>query len=220
MKHFVTALILAASAATSDLCQAFTNLDFEAATVASNTPPSGFLDWNLAAPGWSHSSGSDTDIVYYGITHVGTTQWFLLVDSATQPGGPLSGSYAMRFASGRESGKPSAPWVNAYLSQTGVIPADARSLTLLANGPLAVSINGAVAPIISLGGAAFAVDVSSYSGSAVEIRFINTSQQLSDPVSIDAIDFSTSPVPEPPVWALLFTGAAVASIFRRARQSE
>lgn len=219
MKHLLRILVLAASVATSADGQAFTNLDFEAAIVAPANPPFGFLDWNLAAPGWSHSSGADSGIVYYGGTHLGLTQWFLLTDSATQPGGVLSGTYSMRFASGHESNSESAPWVNAYLSQTGVIPNDAKSLTLLANGPLGLSINGTSIPLVSLGGPSFAADVSSYSGSAVEIRFTNVSLQIFDAVSIDNIGFSTSPVPEPATWILFCMGAVVAPVCRRARQA-
>jgi hypothetical protein len=203
---------------TSAQGQAFTNLVFEAAVVSPSNPISGFLDWNLAAPGWSHSAGSDTGIVYYGAAHVGVTQWFLLVDSRIQPGGPLSGNYSMQFASGFESSGLSAPWINAYLSQVGVIPTEARSLTLLANGPLAVSINGVAAPLISLGGSSFAVDIAPYSGAAAEIRFINASRQFFDPVSLDAIEFSASPVPEPATWLLLCMGAFGALMLHQARR--
>jgi hypothetical protein len=217
MKHLLTFFALAACAATSAQSQTFTNLDFEAAVVTSSIPPFGLLDWNLAAPGWSHSTGSD--IVYQGITHVGINPWFLLVDSANQPDGPLSGNYSMSFVSGHESSSLSSPWINAYLSQVGVIPTDARSLTLMANGPLSVSINGAVAPLISLGGSSFAVDVSPYSGATAEIRFTNTSMQFFDAVNLDAIEFSTSPVPEPATWLLLCTGAIGASAFRQARRA-
>lgn len=217
MKHLLPVLVLAAATATSVQSQTFTNLDFEAAVVTSSIPPFGLLDWNLAAPGWGHSTGAD--IVYQGITHVGINQWFLLVDSANQPGGPLSGNYSMRFASGHESSSLSSPWINAYLSQVGVIPTDARSLTLMANGPLAVSINGAVAPLISLGGSSFAVDVSPYSGATAEIRFTNTSLQFFDAVNLDAVEFSASPVPEPATWLLLCMGAIGASAFRRARRT-
>src|SRR3954452_7314851 len=61
--------------------QSFVNLNFEAAQVVSHDPVFGFLDWNLAAPGWSHSSGSDTTIVYYGQEHLGGTQYYMLYDS-------------------------------------------------------------------------------------------------------------------------------------------
>lgn len=217
MNHLLSVLVLAATAASPAQCQTFANLDFESAVVTSSVPPFGLLDWSSAAPGWSHGPGSDSGIVYHGITHTGVTQWFLLVDSALQPGGPLAGNYSMRFANGHESGDPSSPWVNVYLSQVGLIPTEVRSLTLLASGPLAVSVGGSVVPLISLGGSSYAVDVTPYSGSAVEIRFINTSQQLFDAVVIDAIALSASPVPEPAAWILFCMGAAGASACRQAR---
>ena len=66
----------------------FTNLDFEDATVVSNDPVFGFLDWNLAAPGWEHSSGSATEIIYYGNIHLGTDQVFFLRDQTSTLFGP------------------------------------------------------------------------------------------------------------------------------------
>jgi hypothetical protein len=215
MKRLLAVLVVEAFIAAPAAGQSFTNLNFEQATVAAPNSPFGFLDWNATTPGWSHSSGADTTTVYYGSTHVGVTQWFLLVDSATQPTGPLSGNYSMRFVSGHESSNSASPWVNAYLAQTAVVPSFARSLTLLATGPLGISINGAPASVVSLGGSAFAVDVSAYSGTTAEIRFINTSYQYFDALTIDNIDFSASPVTEPAIWVLLCLGAALAPTLRR-----
>jgi hypothetical protein len=121
----------------------------------------------------------------------------------------------MRFVSGHESSNPASPWVNAYLAQAGVVPTFARSLTLLATGPLGISINGAPVSVFSLGGFAFAVDVSAYSGTTAEIRFINTSYEYFEALTIDNIYFSASPVPEPAIWVLLCLGAALSPILRR-----
>ncbi len=219
MKRLSYALLFSVAAATSAQGQVFTNLDFEAAVVVPTAPGFGFLNWNLAAPGWGHSPGSDTGIVYYGMTHVGTTQWFRLVDSTSPGSSPLHGNYSMQFASGYASGPVAGTWVNAYLSQTGLIPADALSLTFLASRPLAITIDGAPAAATSLGGSAFGVDISSYAGSVAEIRFINTTLQLHDPVTLDSVAFSVTPVPEPTTWLLFGLGAAVLQTVRRIRAS-
>jgi hypothetical protein len=188
--------------------QAFTNLDFEAASTAGSIPPFGFLPWSSAAPGWA---GSDTSPVFYGTTHVGTPQWFLLVDAATQPGGALSGNYSMRFASGYESVSPGAPWVNAFLSQSGIVPANTQSLRLLASGPLEIRVNGNVTPLVPLGAQSFGVDMSAYAGSLAEIRFINPSMQHFESVTIDGIAFSPVAVPEVAPWMLL--GLGLSAVF-------
>ena len=199
--------------------QTFTNLDFESAVVVSNDPTFGFLDWGLAVPGWSHSLGSDTGAVYYGSTHVGQTQWFRLIDVITSPGNaPLQGQYSMQFSSGRSSTNPPGPWVSAFLAQTGAVPSNALSLRFLATGPLAVAIDGLTVPIISTGQNAFGVDLVPYAGSTVELRFINSSQQFFDPVMLDQVSFSTTPIPEPESWLLLSAGLALGSAFRSRTQ--
>jgi hypothetical protein len=214
MKHLASLVAtLAVSAAAHG--QVFTNLDFEAASTAGSTPPFGFLPWSSAAPGWT---GSSKDPIFYGITHVGTPQWFLLVDSATQPGGALSGNYSIRFASGYESSLPGAPWVNAFLSQSGIVPANAQSLRLLASGPLEIRVNGNVTPLVPFGDQSFAVDISAYAGSLAEIRFINPSMQFFHSVTIDSISFSAAAVPELSPLMLWCLGlSAVFSICRQRR---
>lgn len=219
MKRLSCALLFCVSAASSAQAQVFTNLNFEAAVVVPNVPVFGFLDWSLAVPGWGHSPGSDTGIVYYGATHVGTTQWFRLLDASSPGNSPLEGSYSVQFASGYAAGPVEGTWVNAYLSQTGLVPADAMSLTFLASRPLAVTIDGIPVAATSLGGAAFAVDVSAYAGSVVEMHFINTTQQLHDPVTLDGVVFSTTAVPEPAPWLLFGAGVCLAPMVRRAARA-
>jgi PEP-CTERM motif len=215
MKRLCSALLCSLAAASSAQAQGFTNLDFEAAVVVPTVPGFGFLSWDLAVPGWSHSPGSDTGIVYYGATHVGTTQWFRLLDGGSAGGSPLEGNYAMQFASGYATAPIAGTWVNAYLSQTGLVPADAMSLTFLASRPVAVTIDGVPAAATSLGAASFAVDISAHAGSVVEMRFINTTLQMHDPVTLDGVAFSTAPVPEPATWWLFGLGAASALMFSR-----
>lgn len=97
------------------------------------------------------------------------------------------------------------------------MPVDATTLTFLATGPIAGEIAGARVHVIPIAANSFAVDVSRYSGAVVDIRFVNTSTALFDPVALDKIEFTSAPVPEPGT-ALLFSLGAVLTAFRRNRR--
>ncbi len=203
--HRFAAILASAAVFSSAQAQSFTNLDFEAANTASAVPPFGSLAWSAAAPGWQHGPGVDTEPVYYGLTHVGITQWYLLAGPGSSIAA-LAGDYSMSFASGYASYLPGAQWVNAYLAQTGVVPLGTRSLTLLATGPLDLQINGSSVVLVPTGAGSFAADVSAYAGATIEVRLVNASAQAQTPVTVDNIAFSTSPVPELPIWHLAGVG--------------
>ncbi len=197
--------------------QSFVNLGFEQAVVQPNDPTFGNLDWNLAIPGWSHSTGRDTATVYYGSPHAGGSQYFLLVDSASGLHTPLQGRYSVAFAGGFDT-TPDA-WVSAYLSQSGLVPDTALSLRFLAIGDIAVTMNGSDLPIYALGGNAYAADISAYAGTVAELKIINDALPSSmAPLLVDAFVFSSTPVPEPQTIALFGLGAAGAYLLRRKRR--
>jgi hypothetical protein len=178
------------------------------------------LDWNLAAPGWDHSSGPDLQIVYYGQAHLGLTGYYILYDSASPvqaPGTQLSGSYSLGFASGHATSDPGAPWQANYLSQAGAIDADVKSIRLLARGSsFAVFAGGTEIPMQPLGDNAYAGDVSALAGTTTDLRVVNTSLAVHDPLVIDNVVLSPAPVPEPALaWAA--TGALALLLGRRRR---
>lgn len=178
--------------------QGFLNLDFERARVVSNDPDFGYLDWALAAPGWDHDQGGDAGIVYYGQEHLGLTGYHLLMDSTSPryaPGTQLAGAYSMAFSSGHATFDGQG-WTVAYLAQTGVVPADAQSIRLLATGSFAVFLDGAPIAMHSQGGNAYAGSIAGYAGAMAELRIANTSLQIHDPVVVDNIRFSPEAVPE------------------------
>ncbi|MDB4353843.1 PEP-CTERM sorting domain-containing protein [Akkermansiaceae bacterium] len=191
----------------------FSNLDFESATVVPNDP-SGSLDWNLAVPDWSHSTGDDTARVYHEFPHVGTTQFFLLADSATSVS-PLAGQYSLVLRSGHQFGNDlSSPWVNAYISQEGSIPVYANSLQMLAIGSFQVMVDGVNIPMISLGGDLYEGDISQYSGAMAEIKIINSANDFDQSLIVDNITFII--VPEPSSLGLVLM-SAILVIRRRSR---
>ncbi len=207
MKTFTLILSLAVTLATPVRNLAFTNLDFESAVVQLNDPNFGWLDWSLAAPGWSHSSGASTDIIYYGLPHLGATQIYLLLDPNTQPYGtlaPLAGEYSLAFASGFATGPGESDWIQAFISQTGEIPAAMRSLHLLATGPFSVFVGGVSIPMFSLGGDSFGGDISSFAGTTAAIPIMNTAPygSVHTHTVVDNLLFSPLPIPEPSSLAL------------------
>ena len=196
----------------------FTNLGFESARVVVNDPTFGFLDWNLAAPGWSHSSGSDLGIVYYRNEHLGLTGYYMLYDSvspAFAPGTQLAGRYSLGFSSGYANSGFGAPWQQNYLSQTGSVASDIQSFRLLARGSFDVLMGGAAIPMQSLGGDLYAGDISAFAGTTTEFRIVNTATTIHTPVIVDNITFSPIPVPEPSMFALVGMGAMAWLIVRR-----
>ena len=187
----------------------FRNLDFESARVVTNDPTFGVLDWNLAAPGWNHSNGSDLGIVYYRQEHFGFTGYYMLYDSLSPvyaPGTQLAGRYSLGFSNGHATGNPESPWQENYLGQSGEIASDVRSFRLLAHGSFEVLVGGVSIPMQSLGGNLYGGDISAFAGQTTEFRILNTSRTLHTPVVVDNIAFSPMPVPEPSVVVIFGFG--------------
>lgn len=215
MKKFISALFLTFTY--SIVANAsFSNLNFENGRVQSHDPAFGFLDWEIAVPGWNHSDGDDTSKVYYGLTHVGVSQWFLLNDinlidenGISQVPSIHQGNYSLSFASGNaDSLEPDSPFVNASISQTGMVPTDAKYIQLLAEAPFAysteaeatevpfeVSIGNEVIPMLSVGEGLFRGDISNFSGLTTELKITNISLRDHYPIAIDNITFTAVPLP-------------------------
>ncbi len=192
----------------------FINLDFESGSTTAGLEPFGFLDWAVAAPGWSHSDGADTQIVYNGDTHVGITQWFRLNDGLDNL---FDGNYSFSFKSGAKTTFGDQSWVNAYISQIGLIPAGTTALQLRSTGPLGVWLGDVQVPMIALSNNAYTGDISMYAGLTKELRLVN----LTDPstyypqsiATVDSIQFL--PVPLSPSAVFLLIGLLGLPILRR-----
>ena len=225
MKTLLTTFIVAAGLAFPAAGQGFINLNFESAFVVPQDPNFGFLNWNLAAPGWGHSSGADTASVYYRNEHLGLSQYYLLYDSsispAYAPNTQLAGRYSLGFASGHaHNGTPLGAWTQAFLSQTGQIASDVQSVRFLARGSFAIYVGGVQIPVESLGGNAYAGDISTFAGTTTEFRIVNTSLTVHDPVVMDNIVFSPLGVPEPSTCALVGLGITAAWLACRRKPSK
>jgi hypothetical protein len=213
MKH-VMALFCGLALSASASAQGFFNLDFEKGKVFSNDPAFGFLAWDVAVPGWSHSDGSDTAIVYYGATHAGISQYYLLADSELQSSfcPAIDGRYSLVMRSGRASSIDlGSPFVNAFVAQTGLIPANALSIRLKAAGSVQLFVGGQRLNLQSLGGVDYGANILGIGGTLKEIRILNSGFGES---TIDTISFSAIPVPEPSVAVLLGCAAVVLFLMR------
>jgi len=200
--------------------QSFVNLNFEAASTQASSLGYPFLEWSTAAPGWGHSSGSDTSYVYYQQSHVGFTQFYLLMNATSPvwaPGTQLAGNYSLMLKSGRQSlADINSPWVNAYISQTATIPAGSLSLRMLATGPFDVRVGGVGITMYSLGGNSYGGDISAFAGSLAELRILNTAGPSGGPMTVvDNISFSPVAIPEPSTLAFAGLGALSLMLVRR-----
>lgn len=211
--RLIAALFFSAASASTF---AFTNLDFEGAHPIEDPGQIQFLDWSISAPGWSHSSGPDTEHVFYGAPHVGNTQWYLLA-SATSGFGALAGNYSMSFSSGWGNMQGTVDWTQAYLAQTDLVPADAHYIELLATGsPFEVSIGGNAIGLTWLGGNLYRGDISAYAGLTRELRITNLADMQGIALTIDNVAFA---VPLPAGFGLYSASIAALALLQRRKRT-
>ena len=213
MKRFLqlcAAFAVLISGATSP-GQSFVNLDFEQAALFIPPTPVGTAGSNvdplLAFPGWTvqfRNQYHDFYYVLYNNVTVSSPSVNLIGPSFPNRLGltPLQGSYSAYLHDGIINAGLGIP----TLSQTGTVPAVARSLTFLGVfNDSRVAVNGTTLPLFSLPSGRWAVDMTAFAGQSVELSF----ETLPRPDGqfrnffLDDIQFSTSPaVPEPATFAL------------------
>jgi hypothetical protein len=234
----VGALLLSYAAnSPSTFAAAFTNLNFEQAVVVVNDPMFGHLDWSVALPGWIPPSGNpNTATVFYGHGHFGTGSLMMLVDGIppqVQPGptiAPLAGDYSLSVR-----GSYFADEGDAWISQTGDVPASARAIELIVSGDAPViSLDGSMIPLAAVGQVGGATR---YAGNATSFAGINALLKINFPATtwtqetweeeafiasggsnsgiIDDIQFTTRIIPEPSACALSAVALAGLLAFRR-----
>jgi hypothetical protein len=198
--------------------QSFINMDFEQAgnnTIASNAF---FVNWSIAANGWTHPDGGDTVFVDHISPQTNITQYYFLVDSLSAQLQPLAGEFSFAFSSGYYSSvNQSLGFVNAYIAQNGVVPNTALSFSLLATGNFSVLLNATVIPMFNVAGNLYVGDVSAFQGQFVTLRIRNNANVPQTPVEIDNLQFLSTPVPEPSTLALLGCGLGALLVAARRR---
>ena len=198
----------------------FQNLDFEQAMV----PPTaaglagGPVDPALAFPGWT--MGLDGTQAYnftgYNTLTLGSVAQVLVGPSYPNRLGlmPLEGSYSalLQFGLSQEAGIPA-------LIQTGVIPADVRSITFLAptiGNDARVTVDGVTISLMAIGDR-LTGDVSAFANREVELMF-STNSYNGNWLYFDDVTFSPAPAPEPDATWLVACGVFVLQ-FAGARRS-
>jgi hypothetical protein len=202
------ALLLGASCATGQ--GTFQNLDFERATIAPTPVGGGTYPADPAQcfPGWTVGGSGQYLAVMYNDLSLGAPAICLMGPTFPNSVGytPLQGSYSVLLYYDNPSIVPPPT-----LSQTGLVPATARSINfLVGNGETggAVSMNGVNIPLVPIPGGRLAGDISAFADSVAQLTFsISPSRVGDNGMYFDDIQFSTSVVPEPNILTLSALGA-------------
>lgn len=220
---------------------AFQNLGFEMANV-SNPDLLHSVPFSSAFPYWQAYGVHDVPSVPPGAltrAYYNATDMDQMTIGIYDAGGPANHPVFGRYTAYIEADLGSFRQGYIYLTQTGLIPADARSIRFVSasysslagvSAQLSFSLNGtsissiplAIDPSYVLWGA----DVSAYAGSSAQIGFTVSAlypfADTTDPhvfvgVGLDSINFSTTPVPEPRAAALSMAGVLLLLLLPRAK---
>ena len=186
--------------------QDFVNFDFEAANNLGSPGSFAQLSAADAFPGWTVSAGY---IVYDDFSLSGGS--VSIFDSGPPfylP--PIQGIYFAYLASANNP-------QNLYaisLDQTGTIPQSAESITFWGNDEgMEITFKGQPLDFMVTGITAnyniYSADISSFAGQAGELLF--TAPPLTGSDTLDNIQFSASPVPEPNSFGLFALGGLLAT---------
>jgi hypothetical protein len=211
---FATTILVSAKA----YSQGFVNLDFENTVIVSSQPSGdGFNSGTANVSGWTEYNGWG-DANYSGGTTLAYNTITLDAPGVCAEGADyvqpaLQGQYSINL----EGGDTPSMTTGAAIGQTGTIPLGTLSLTFIAsfNGTLQVTFNGQPIDYLVTGSTAdytiYSADISAYAGQTGQLLFRAPYENYA---LLDNIQFSTSPVPEPSVFALTALGSLLLG-FRR-----
>jgi hypothetical protein len=187
----------------------FQNLDFEQANIIYLSPASPFIASSNAFPGWTvYANGSPQLIVSHdqvyppAVAGIGEN----IPPVAHQV---LDGKFsAILGGLGLTGGQ------TASIGQSGVVPADAKSLRFLEDEPFSVFFAGHSIPLQDLGNGPnsstiLGADISAYAGQYGQLVF---QAGIGGVYLLDDITFSTQPIPEPGALSILCLGALMLSL--------
>lgn len=214
--RFIALFGCAIFATVTAFSQAFQNLGFESANL-SPIPPGQFggpvpsLD---AIPGWRAFLGAtQTAQVLQNNLTLGTASVDILGPNWSL-GGIIQGQYSVALQPGLDP-FGSGQNVGASISQSGLVPANAKSLQFKAStfGSFSVSLGGQNLPVIALGTGAnytlYGANISPLLAGQLETLAITASPGPSNPDYFDSFVFSPLSVPEPGAFSLLALGGVL-----------
>jgi hypothetical protein len=218
------ALLLGAAGAAGQ--GTFQNLGFESATLVPVPGQSPFYYFAQAFPGWTGYIGGVQDGLtwYNGVTIA--SAGFSIIDRSYSippgtPGGVIQGNYTAVLISGVSG---TLQMYDTTLEQSSLVPVTAESLQFKAffdpsggtGSYFSVSLGGQTLALVTLGAGTnytlYGADIHDWAGQTAELAFTcHTNFQWSYPADLylDSIQFSTEPIPEPGVFALLALGVSV-----------
>jgi hypothetical protein len=199
----------------------FQNLNFEAANIPAGTQAGTEVSSNAAIPGWSGSSPIIYDFLGSGGSQVA------IIDSSFRIT-PLQGNYSVILVGGTDTGYN----YPSYISQTGLVPANAQSIQMdlsvlgFPGVPYVIAINGqsiSMSPLQTFPNyTVYGGNISAYAGQDATLSITQDAPvgeaAESGILEVDDIVFSPSSIPEPGSWALILCGAA-ALMMRRLKAS-
>jgi hypothetical protein len=187
--------------------QAFINLDFEDADLT-GYPPGSAVPAASAFPGWTVNA---TYISYDGFVLSGEAISVFDTNSS-YPGSHMEGKYYAFFAPANTPGSSRS----ISLGQFGQIPAGTQSITFWGKiGGLQITFDGQSLAFAEIGSTAnyniYGANISQFAGDTGDLLFTlppNSINPGAYNAQLDNIQFSTSTIPEPGTFSLLWTGIA------------
>ena len=140
-----------------------------------------------------------------------------------RPAGPIQGDFTAILIAGLSPTLPGAQPVDVRLAQTGLVPVGTDSLEFKAltywsdpSQSFAVSLGGQTLSLIPLQAGTnytlYGADIHDWAGQTAELAFTAIAENphvIDNYLYLDSIQFSTEPIPEPGVFALLALGVSV-----------
>jgi hypothetical protein len=117
----------------------------------------------------------------------------------------------------------------SQISQAGIVPADAQSLIIMANGyelntfvepsqvidqfPLLIAFNGLQLNLIQISPTEYGVNIPTFAGQTVNVALTDNANPLEGFVNLYDIQFSNTAIPEPAICGLMWAFAMIGLAF-------